>query len=247
MSFEPNDLHRKILGIVDGLQHGKGRRRVRDDSPMVLANGVPASVIEAELYSIGSHDFAYLEVVGELTELTTRRLLEMHWLKQDKWTYVEYRRPDGRVVSTGLHPGIEYPEVSVDGNPVANEMDDAYGNTRSFACYWINAAGLKALDRCRGHGSIQPVTVDPQPRATLNDIPPLDKENGDWVDRPAAAKIVGREIGTLKNNLSGQGSSKSKNGLRGIDRSERMWRKDSKNAQEVWYLKSSLKPSPSSS
>ena len=75
----------------------------------------------------------------------------------------------------------------------------------------------------------------------LADIPPLDNQNGHWVLQDGAAELACRSVQTLANDRSAKPSSqKAEDGLSGIDRRGRVWRKRSKNSQQVWYLKSSL-------
>ena len=73
---------------------------------------------------------------------------------------------------------------------------------------------------------------------SINDIPLLDKENGEWCLQKQAARLTGKSMGTLGNDRSA--GRKLDDGLQGIDRRNRVWRKENKNSQDVWYLKSSL-------
>lgn len=89
---------------------------------------------------------------------------------------------------------------------------------------------------CPGKG-----TDETQPADTLDNIPLLDKENGQRVLQGEAANLVARDVQTLANDRSDkQRSEKAKDGLIGIDRRGRVWRKESENSQKVWYLKERL-------
>lgn len=83
------------------------------------------------------------------------------------------------------------------------------------------------------------------PALSLNDIPSLDKTNGEWVKQDDAAAIVAKDVQTLANDrLERLGGLKFEEGLSGIDRRGRMWRKERLTDQIIWYLKSSLSSKP---
>ena len=84
--------------------------------------------------------------------------------------------------------------------------------------------------------------------SSIDKIPPLDKENGEWVNQKRAAKIVQRDVQTLANDRTAKGGGiKTEDGLCGIGRHGRIWRKESFKDQEIWYLKSSLSSEPTRS
>lgn len=73
---------------------------------------------------------------------------------------------------------------------------------------------------------------------TLDDIPPLDKSNGEWVKQKEAAKIEGRGTDTLTKER--HGGLKDGKGLKGISTHKNAWRKESANTKTIWYYKPSL-------
>ena len=79
------------------------------------------------------------------------------------------------------------------------------------------------------------------PSRSLNDIPPLDKTNGEWVKQAEAARLLQLGVKTLANDrLRSREGRKSEDGLSGIDCCGRMWRKESANAKFIWYHQPSL-------
>lgn len=83
-----------------------------------------------------------------------------------------------------------------------------------------------------------PATGGQHPNYTLDNIPVLDKNNHEWVTQKDAAKITGMTVSSLSSRrYEGQ---KATDDLSGIDPSRRVWRKESKKHQVVWYLRSTL-------
>lgn len=79
----------------------------------------------------------------------------------------------------------------------------------------------------------------------LKDIPSLDKTNGEWVKQADAATDLQLDVQTLANDrLKALGGLKAEDGLCGIDRRGRKWRKERRSDQIIWYLKSSLSTNP---
>lgn len=167
------DLQREILSIVNSLQFGHRRRRLADGSPIVLDKGVPAAIVQAELSARDGLCVSDVELGAILDELTTRTLLGHELLEHDEWPRVEYRRPDRRVVRTGVDlgkgdgPGSGVREVLLDNDCVAIEFDDRSQPRDSFACYWITSEGLAVLERDDANTPVtdvrRPKRWEPQP------------------------------------------------------------------------------------
>ncbi|MHC4090389.1 MAG: hypothetical protein ACYSVY_08960 [Planctomycetota bacterium] len=101
-----------------------------------------------------------------------------------------------------------------------------------------SVAVIEALIEALGGRVDSPAPDDALPGPTLHDIPPLNKVNGKWVAQTEAAGITQRTTGILRNDRSrGQ---KAADELSGRDRHGRIWRKESRDAQKVWHLKSTL-------
>jgi hypothetical protein len=145
MSFEPTDLHWHILDIVHDLQHKQDRRYVEDDDwVVVFDDGVPASIIYAEVLS-GGRPFKDAFVLGAIDELTTRGLLESSCSDHSTWPRLEYRCPNGRIISTS-DPRTGVRDVFLDEKPVATEEHPRGQPTDPFARLRITREGLAVLD-----------------------------------------------------------------------------------------------------
>ena len=71
-------------------------------------------------------------------------------------------------------------------------------------------------------------------------IPPLDKASGQWIDqRETAAREGGIGLGSL-NSMRSQGRYKNWDGLCGIDKAGRKWRKETEESRTIWYFVPSL-------
>ncbi len=160
MSFKPTELQRNILEIVDGLQHGKGREDVRDGSPVVLREGVPTSIILAEMYRRGYPVETLAErVYAAVEELHTRGRLNMTCTRHEQWRKLKYKRPDGLVISTSVCPQTGNREVLLDGSHVADETAPGLQPRHQFACYHITGKGIAILDP----DDTKPPVTDAQP------------------------------------------------------------------------------------
>lgn len=160
MSFEPTELQLEILRIVDGLQHGKGREDVRDGSLVVLREGVPTSIILAEMYRRGYPvETIETRVYAAVQELRTRGLLNMTCTRHQQWWELNYRRPDGLVISTRICPQTGNREVLLDGSHVADETAPGLQPRHQFACYHITGKGIAILDP----DDTKPPVTDAQP------------------------------------------------------------------------------------
>ncbi|MCZ6653041.1 MAG: hypothetical protein O7D91_08435 [Planctomycetota bacterium] len=73
---------------------------------------------------------------------------------------------------------------------------------------------------------------------TLDDIPQLSKESGEWVTQKVTATIEGRKTDTLTKER--HGGVKDDKGLSGISTHDNAWRKESPNIKTIWYYKPSL-------
>ncbi len=77
------------------------------------------------------------------------------------------------------------------------------------------------------------------------DIPPLDKDSGKWVTNKLAAKLDGPKVETLaKYRQPGQAQWVSRDGMGGVDRDGRMWRRTGTPRSHPWYLRSTLTSTP---
>lgn len=73
----------------------------------------------------------------------------------------------------------------------------------------------------------------------LDSIPELNKTSGDWIDQTETVAREGLKNSSVMKSLRAQGE-KSWDGLRGIDKSRRMWRKESEESRTIWYYVPSL-------
>lgn len=255
MPFEPTELQLEILRIVAVLQDGTGRVDVHFGDPVVFREGVPEGIIVAEMFGRRPPDETlHGRVAGAIKVLDTRRHLRVTCTKHEQWRNLRYRRPDRRLITTRIRPGTEYREVLLDEQPICHEVTFGFEPTEDFACCHITAKGLDLLDLASldeaATTSTDRVTGDgwSATQYTLDTIPPLVTADGSWVrqkrlsdDEDDAITLSGRALGTLSNDRSAGRKPEDGSGTRGIDRRERVWRKEGKNSQTVWYLRSTLR------
>lgn len=250
MTFTPNDLQRLVLGIVDGLQHASERRDVVRNKEVVLDSDVPGLIIQAEMCRLGEAQHTDESICGTLRELTTRGLLMTGTTDDRDWTLIPaYVRPDGCVVRSGAFESAR--AVFLDDELVA--CDEAGAERASLLwSYTITSEGLELLDSSRtgphGPGESTPADpgestsakeLQPTPEEQLEQLPQLDTTSGDWVRQNRVAEMGGRSTATLRNDR--YNGYKNSDGLSGVDKHGRMWRKVTRNAQTIWYFLKSIR------
>jgi hypothetical protein len=97
--------------------------------------------------------------------------------------------------------------------------------------------GVKA-----GGGESQPVADKPKPtnEQLLASIPPLDKASGDWIGDYRLLRVESKS-GSRRTMRSAKGSIRSEDGLCGVDKAGRWWRKDPSKPNTVFYYRFTLK------